>query len=150
MAHPTDMNPQNGQSLQRFIDAQESSYATALSEIKSGRKKSHWMWYIFPQIQGLGSSDMARYYAIAGMGEATRFLQHPVLGKRLTEISTVLLGLATDNASEIFGYPDDLKLKSSLTLFAAVPAADPVFQKLLGKFFGGKQDETTLAIIRSK
>lgn len=140
------MNHQNEQSLQRFIDAQASGYATALSEIKSGRKRSHWMWFIFPQIQGLGSSETAHYYAIKDMEEATAFLRHPVLGNRLLEICRALYNLPSNNASEIFGYPDDIKLKSSLTLFTSVPCADPVFQQLLQKYFGGKKDESTLAI----
>ncbi|MGN6616253.1 MAG: DUF1810 domain-containing protein, partial [Ilyomonas sp.] len=121
--------------LKRFIDAQETSYQTALSEIKNGRKRSHWMWYIFPQIQGLGFSQTSRYYAIKNLNEAEDFLQHPLLGKRLVEISNELLKLPSGNATSIFGNPDDLKLRSCMTLFAAVPNADPVFQSVLDKYF---------------
>ena len=144
------MNPANKHSLQRFIDAQQPVYATALSEIKSGKKKTHWMWFIFPQIEGLGSSEMAHYYAIKDMEEASSYLHHPLLGARLVEICNALFSLQDNNASVIFGYPDDMKLKSCLTLFAAVPGADPVFTRLLERFFGGKKDETTLAIIKPK
>ncbi len=133
--------------LKRFIDAQETSYQTALSEIKNGRKRSHWMWYIFPQIQGLGFSETSRYYAIKDLNEAEEFLQHPLLGKRLVEISNELLKLPSGNATSIFGNPDDLKLRSCMTLFAAVPNADPVFQSVLDKFFNGKGDAKTLQLI---
>ena len=135
------------QNLQRFLAAQERDYATALSEISSGRKRSHWMWYIFPQIQGLGFSEMAKHYAIQNETEATAYLQHPVLGSRLLEISNALLLLQSSNATSVMGTPDDLKLKSSMTLFAALPDANPVFQKVLGKFYNGLKDEKTLQIL---
>jgi uncharacterized protein (DUF1810 family) len=134
-------------SLQRFLDAQQASYPTALSEIKGGRKRSHWMWYIFPQIQGLGLSETARFYAVRDRAEAAAYVQHPVLGARLVEISHALLGLASNDAHAIFGSPDDLKLKSSMTLFAALQT-DPVFQRVLDKFYHGEQDEKTLQILR--
>lgn len=130
--------------LQRFLDAQEGDYATALAEVRAGRKRSHWMWYIFPQIEGLGFSSMARRYAIHNLEEASAYLRHPVLGKRLIEISQALIGLALDNATAIMGSPDDLKLKSSMTLFSEVEGADPVFQQVLDKFYGGKADTETL------
>jgi uncharacterized protein (DUF1810 family) len=133
--------------LTRFLEAQASSYPAALSEIQSGRKRSHWMWFIFPQIQGLGFSETARYYAIHDRREAEEYARHPVLGARLVEISTALLGLKSSDASAVMGSPDDLKLKSSMTLFAAVPDANPVFRAVLTKFFGGAQDENTLRII---
>jgi uncharacterized protein (DUF1810 family) len=133
--------------LQRFLDAQATDYAQALAEIKNGRKRSHWMWYIFPQIQGLGFSSTSKHYAIQDLAEATAYLQHPVLGKRLVEISTALLGLAGSDANRVFGSPDDLKLKSSMTLFAAVPGADAVFEKVLAKFFGGVRDGKTLQLL---
>lgn len=133
--------------LQRFLDAQATDYAQALAEIKNGRKRSHWMWYIFPQIQGLGFSSTSRHYAIRDLAEATAYLQHPVLGKRLAEISSALLGLASRDASRVFGSPDDLKLKSSMTLFAAVPGADGVFEQVLAKFFGGVRDGQTLQLL---
>jgi uncharacterized protein (DUF1810 family) len=135
--------------LQRFIEAQESSYQTALSEIKSGRKRSHWMWYVFPQIQGLGISETARFYALHDRAEAEAFLQHPVLGARLVEISNALLGLASNDAHGIMGSPDDIKLKSSMTLFAALQT-NPVFQRVLDKFYHRQQDEKTLQILRQE
>ncbi len=135
--------------LERFIDAQEASYEIALSEIKSGRKKSHWMWYIFPQVQGLGFSETSKFYAIKDIGEAKAFLEHPVLGERLVRICNALLHLESDNAHNIFGSPDDLKLRSSMTLFSSLNI-NPVFQKLLEKFFNGIKDDKTLQIIGSK
>lgn len=133
--------------LQRFLDAQATDYAPALAEITAGRKRSHWMWYVFPQIQGLGFSDISRRYAIRNLAEAAAYLEHPVLGSRLVEISTALLGLAGSDANRVFGSPDDLKLKSSMTLFAAVPGADAVFEKVLAKFFGGVRDGKTLQVL---
>jgi len=135
--------------LERFIDAQEASYEIALSEITSGRKKSHWMWYIFPQVQGLGFSETSKFYAIKDIGEAKAFLEHPVLGERLVRICNALLHLESDNAHNIFGSPDDLKLRSSMTLFSSLNI-NPVFQKLLEKFFNGIKDDKTLQIIGSK
>ena len=134
-------------SLTRFLDAQAGNYADALAEIKSGRKRTHWMWYVFPQIQGLGLSETARFYAIKDRREAQEYLAHPVLGPRLVDISTVLLGLKSNDAHAIFGSPDDMKLKSSMTLFAALPGAPPVFQQVLDKFYGGARDEKTLRIM---
>jgi len=130
--------------LQRFLDAQATDYAPALAEMRAGRKRSHWMWYIFPQIQGLGFSSISQRYAIQDAAEAAAYLQHPVLGARLVEISTALLGLASSNATAVMGSPDDLKLRSSMTLFAQVPGASPVFQQVLDKFFGGQADGQTL------
>lgn len=134
-------------SLQRFLDAQATDYQQALAEIKNGRKRSHWMWYIFPQIQGLGFSETSRYYGIKDAAEATAFLAHPVLGSRLVDICQELLGLQSSDATSIFGSPDDVKLKSSMTLFAALPDANPVFQQVLDKFFSGEKDAKTLQII---
>ncbi len=130
--------------LDRFYSAQEKSYATALSEVKNGRKRSHWMWYIFPQIQGLGFSSISQYYSIRDLEEAEAYLNDPVLGERLKEISQALLDLDTSDPYEVFGSPDDMKLRSSMTLFAILPDADPVFQKVLDKFYGGKKDKLTL------
>jgi uncharacterized protein (DUF1810 family) len=138
----------NDSGLQRFLDAQQHDYATALAEIKAGRKRSHWMWYVFPQIQGLGFSETSRYYAIKNKEEAKAYLAHPVLGRRLEEISAALLQAKPDDAAEIFGRPDDLKLKSSMTLFAAVAGSDSVFDRVLNKFFDGKKDERTLALMQ--
>ncbi|HXB28439.1 MAG TPA: DUF1810 domain-containing protein [Puia sp.] len=134
-------------SLKRFTDAQENSYSMALSEIQQGRKQSHWMWFIFPQIAGLGFSETSRYYAIKDLQEADEFLKHPVLGSRLINISRELLKLKTTDAHSVFGNPDDLKLKSSMTLFSMLPGTDPVFQFVLEKFFNGEKDSKTLHII---
>lgn len=133
--------------LTRFLDAQARAYPTALAEIRNGRKRSHWMWYIFPQIKGLGFSETARFYAIHDRREAAQYALHPVLGARLVEISTALLAVKSSDASTVMGSPDDLKLKSSMTLFAALPDANPVFRAVLAKFFDGAPDEKTLRII---
>lgn len=132
--------------LNRFLSAQERSYDAALREIKSGRKRTHWMWYIFPQIAGLGFSSTAQFYAIGSMQEAKDYYAHPVLGKRLVEISEALLTLDTDDAGAVMGYPDDLKLRSSMTLFLAA-SGDTVFQKVLDKFYSGRPDGKTLSIL---
>ena len=138
---PTEPN------LQRFLDAQATDYTQALAEVKAGRKRSHWMWYIFPQVQGLGFSETSRFYGIKDLTEATAYLQHPVLGGRLVSVCEALLALPGSNATSIMGSPDDIKLKSSMTLFAAVPEAPPVFQAVLAKFFGGKHDDKTLQLL---
>jgi uncharacterized protein (DUF1810 family) len=140
----------NEHNLPRFLAAQKRDYAIALSEIKNGKKTSHWMWYIFPQIYGLGYSETAKFYAIQNIHEAEEFLNDPVLGKRLIEISNELLNLKTKDARQIFGNPDDLKLRSSITLFASLKNTDPVFQKLLDQFFDGKKDEKTLQILEEE
>src|SRR5687768_7508760 len=111
--------------LQRFITAQQNDYPAALAEIKQGRKRSHWMWYIFPQIAGLGFSETSRYYALKNIAEAQEYLNHPILGSRLIEICTVLLKLPTNNATHVFGSPDDLKLRSCITLFAVLQHTNP-------------------------
>ena len=136
--------------LKRFIEAQEANYEIALSEVKNGRKRSHWMWYIFPQIQGLGFSETSKFYAIKDIKEAEEFLKHPVLGNRLVTICDELLKLESNDANKIFGSPDDLKLKSSMTLFSLVPGANPVFQSVLKKFFNGAADNKTLAVINQR
>ena len=133
--------------LERFTDAQKNDFAIALKEIKEGRKRSHWIWYIFPQVQGLGRSENSKLYAITGLDEAQAFLQHPILGSRLIIICNALLALQTNNAHAIFGSPDDAKLKSSMTLFASIPKADIVFQQVLNQFFDGAKDEQTLRIL---
>lgn len=136
-------------SVERFIEAQKNSYDTALREIQTGRKRSHWIWYIFPQIQGLGFSATARYYAIKDREEAEAYMAHPVLRQRLLEISEALLGLESDDARDVMGYPDDLKLKSSMTLFAEI-SEEPVFSSVLNKFFQGEVDERTIQILEQK
>lgn len=137
------------QDLSRFIKAQDSSYEEALSEIKSGRKRSHWMWYIFPQFKGLGYSETSKYYSIKDMDEAKRYLNHPILGERLKLITKELLALDENNANKVFGSPDDLKLKSSMTLFAAIDVSqENIFQAVLDKYFNGQTDIKTLTLIK--
>ncbi|WP_308698638.1 DUF1810 domain-containing protein [uncultured Thomasclavelia sp.] len=132
--------------LQRFIDAQKNSYDQALKEIKNGCKISHWMWYIFPQIKGLGHSSTAVYYAIDSLDEAKEYLQNPILNKRLFEISNALLELKNNNPVIILGYPDNLKLQSSMTLFY-VASKNKVFKHVIDKFYDGQFDKNTLRII---
>lgn len=133
--------------LNRFLVAQESAYSAALSEIRAGRKRSHWMWFIFPQLKGLGYSSNAVYYGIDGLDEAAAYLQDPVLGARLVEISRALLELPGSNATAVMGSPDDMKLRSCMTLFARVPGADPVFREVIGKYFGGEEDAKTVGML---
>lgn len=133
-------------SLERFEEAQKHDYNLALYEITQGKKESHWMWYIFPQIKGLGFSPTADFYAIEDLQEAEEYLNHPILSTRLHRLCEALLALRTNDAMEIFGYPDNLKLKSSMTLFYCV-AADRIFLQVLEKFYEGKLDEKTLEII---
>lgn len=130
-------------SLDRFISVQNYVYEEALTEIKQGEKKSHWMWFIFPQIIGLGESDNAIYYSIVNIEEATKFLSHEVLGKRLREITSELLKLKTNDPEEIFGEIDAMKLKSSMTLFDCVEE-NSIFDEVLNKYFNGQRDELTL------
>lgn len=133
--------------LKRFLEAQKNDYAAALAEIKRGRKLSHWMWYIFPQIAGLGFSSTSKFYAIKDKREAESYLAHPILSERLVEISNALLTVEDKTAHQIFGSPDDVKLKSSMTLFAALEDTDPVFHKVLVKYFDGAKDQRTLELI---
>ena len=133
--------------LKRFIAAQERDYPVALAEIRAGRKRSHWMWYIFPQLRGLGHSPMAERYGIRDLEEAEAYLADSVLGPRLVEISRALMGLATNDATAVMGTPDDLKLRSSMTLFSLVLGADGVFAEVLGKFYGGRRDERTAGMV---
>ena len=133
--------------LSRFLEAQNNSYDTALREIRAGRKRSHWMWYIFPQIQGLGYSAMAQHYAIRDLGEAREYVQHPLLGPRLIEISEALLSLDESDPRRVMGSPDDLKLRSCMTLFQCAAPDQPVFGKVLDKFYGGQPDGRTLEIL---
>lgn len=139
------MNSNN--SLTRFTEAQANNYTDALAEIKNGKKRTHWMWYIFPQIQGLGNSEFARVYAIKDINEAEAYLDHPVLGKRLIEISTTLLQLQNNDAYSVFGSPDDMKLHSCMTLFSLTSNPNVVFEKVLQKFFNGVKETKTLQII---
>lgn len=134
--------------LERFLEAQQDSYGIALAEIRGGLKRTHWMWYVFPQLKGLGHSQTAAYYGIRDRAEALAYLEHPVLGARLLEITGALLDLEGLSASAIFGHPDDLKLQSSMTLFSALhPADENVFRAVLQKYFKGKTDNKTLALL---
>jgi uncharacterized protein (DUF1810 family) len=133
--------------LSRFVDAQQGVYETALAEIRGGRKRSHWMWFIFPQVKGLGSSAMARRFAIGSLAEAKAYLDHPVLGPRLLECVEALTALEGRTASEVFGFPDDMKLRSSATLFALASPAGSVFERLLDQYYAGEHDERTMALV---
>lgn len=133
--------------LQRFLDAQEHTYDDALREIRAGLKRSHWMWFIFPQIDGLGYSSMAKRYAIKNAEEARAYLAHPLLGPRLIEISQALLEVKDRTARQIMGSPDDLKLRSSATLFVSVSPPGSVFHAVLDRFYAGKPDDQTLQLL---
>lgn len=135
--------------LIKFLDAQNQVYLKALSEIKKGKKTTHWMWYIFPQIKGLGSSETAQYYAIKNLNEATAYLKHPILGKHLIEIAQELYNLKGKTVTQILGTPDDMKLRSCMTLFANVKNANPLFNNVLEKYFNGVPDELTLHLLNS-
>ncbi|MGV2830759.1 DUF1810 domain-containing protein [Myxosarcina sp. GI1(2024)] len=132
--------------LNRFISAQEGVCDRALAELKNGRKRSHWMWYIFPQLDGLAHSTTSKYYAIKSREEVSAYLNHPVLGARLRECAEAVLDVEGKTVSQIFGYPDDLKLKSSMTLFSEV-AAEPIFIRVINKYFQGERDEKTLQLL---
>lgn len=136
--------------LERFLKAQESDYNLALKEIRSGQKKSHWIWYIFPQLRGLGKSEMAEYYGISGLDEAEKYLKNTVLKERLIEISSALLELSTDDPSWVMGYPDDVKLQSSMTLFLAADPKINVFWQVLDKYYKGKKDQKTLKLLEKE
>lgn len=133
--------------LRRFLDAQEAVYGSALAELRSGQKRTHWMWFIFPQIAGLGHSSISKYYAIQSREEARQYLDHPILGKRLIECSETVLSIKGRSASAIFGSPDDLKLRSSMTLFAALRGSGSVFAQVLDTYFQGKPDTRTLELL---
>lgn len=133
--------------LNRFARAQEDSYRQALSELQRGRKQSHWMWYVFPQLDGLGSSSMSRLYSIKSEDEARAYLEHPVLGPRLAECADTMLAIDGKSATDILGSPDDLKLKSCATLFAHVSVPGSVFQRILDKFYAGERDAATLRLL---
>lgn len=139
------MDAANG--LRRFIDAQERDYERALAEIRQGRKQGHWIWYIFPQLKGLGSSETSTFYGIRDVQEAADYLAHPVLGNRLIEITDALLDIDDRTAKQIMGSPDDLKLRSCMTLFGQLTNANPVFQAVLDKYFAGEPDRRTLAML---
>ncbi len=148
MTDPTDTGATaDPHDLARFVRAQEGDYERALAEIRGGRKRSHWMWYVFPQYDGLGFSPTSRLYAVKSLAEARAYLSHPVLGPRLVECAEAALGVEGRSASEIFGSPDDMKLRSCATLFARVSPAGSVFQRLLDKYFQGQPDDRTLRLL---
>lgn len=135
--------------LDRFVRAQEDDYEQALAEIKSGRKKSHWMWYIFPQLDGLAFSSTSRLYSIKNLEEAQAYVAHPILGPRLAACTQAVLEIEGRSAQEIFGFTDALKLRSCATLFAQVTARDSVFQQLLDKYFDGLADTKTIELLKT-
>jgi uncharacterized protein (DUF1810 family) len=137
--------------LQRFVDAQDrgGAYAQALAELRAGRKRGHWIWFVFPQIEGLGSSPTARLYAIGSLSEAAAYLAHATLGPRLIAAAEVVLGLRTRDAGAVFGELDALKLRSSVTLFAHVDGASPVFRQVLDEFYSGALDGLTERRLRA-
>jgi uncharacterized protein (DUF1810 family) len=141
------MTPTDPHNLDRFVEAQGDTYSRALAEIRNGDKRTHWMWFIFPQIDGLGSSSTAKSYAVKSADEARSYLQHPILGPRLIKCAEAALGVEGRSANDIFGFPDDLKLKSSATLFAAVSPPGSVFERLLEKYYGGERDEKTVELL---
>ena len=132
--------------LNRFIRAQEPVFESVLAELRAGRKRTHWMWYVFPQIEGLGFSSISRYYSIKSEAEARQYLNHPILGARLVKCAEILLYLEGVSAEDIFGYPDFMKLRSSMTLFAAVAEPGSVFERVLDKYYGGERDQKTLSL----
>jgi uncharacterized protein (DUF1810 family) len=136
---------EDGFNLARFVEAQEGVIGQVCAELHAGQKRSHWMWFVFPQIRGLGSSEMAVKYALSGREEARAYLDHPVLGPRLHECAAIVVEMDGKSVEEIFGYPDNLKFHSSMTLFAEVEGpSERVFHKALTKYFGGQADKATL------
>ena len=135
--------------IDRFLEPQKTSHAIALEEVRNGRKVSHWMWYIFPQLRGLGQSNVAWYYGIEDFCEAKAYLAHPVLGRRLREITRAALELSETDPAKIFGWPDNMKFRSCMTLFAQV-SEDDLFAQALDKFFGGQEDSMTLELLKQK
>ena len=135
--------------LDRFIEAQASSYEAAMFELSLGKKTGHWMWYIFPQIDGLGSTDVTKLYSIKSLKEASAYLEHPILGQRLIESCEILLNLDAPSISNVMGFPDDLKLKSSMTLFTYASEPNSTFSKVLIKHFDNKLDETSISLIKA-
>lgn len=135
--------------LNRFLEAQDKVYEQVLAELKQGNKTTHWMWFIFPQLEGLGHSSSARFYAIKNIEEANAYLAHPLLGKRLEECSELVLAMPKGALGDVFGFIDEIKLKSSMTLFAYSAGTDSIFESVLNKHFEGKHDEKSLQLIKS-
>lgn len=139
-----ELNGYDPYDLERFVKAQSDCYSRVLTELQTGMKKSHWMWFIFPQIAGLGLSFTSKFYSIKDRSEAEAYLAHPVLGPRLVECCETLLSLLDVSAEDVFGHPDYLKLRSSVTMFALMSPSHPVFTNVLGRYFGGEMDELTV------
>jgi uncharacterized protein (DUF1810 family) len=133
--------------LQRFVDAQSQTYAQAVAELRAGHKRTHWMWFVFPQLAGLGRSGMAQRFAISGLAEAHSYVAHPVLGRRLVECARTLTALDTADPVEVFGPVDAMKLRSSMTLFAVAAPDEPVFRQVLDHYFDGEPDEGTTSLL---
>jgi len=133
--------------LVEFVDAQEAVYVDVVRELTLGRKQSHWMWFVFPQLAGLGTSQMARKFAIGSLEEARAYLQHSILGPRLKECTRLMLAAPHDDVSAILGYPDDLKFRSCMTLFSAAEPHEPLFPQALDKFFDGERDSLTVELL---
>lgn len=149
MATQEDVPPEDEDrfDLARFRDAQEGVIDRAIGELREGRKRTHWMWYVFPQLCGLGHSPDSEYYGLSGLEEARAYLADPVLSERLVTCCDVLLKLGNVSASDVFGYPDDLKLRSSMTLFMRASGRDSVFGRVLARYFGGVEDERTIMLL---
>ena len=135
--------------LSRFIEAQETTYEVAMLELARGRKDSHWIWYVFPQIEGLGKSDTAKLYSIKSLEEGRVYLEHPVLGPRLVEACEILLSLKDASMNKVMGFPDDLKLLSSMTLFEAVSETNSIFTKIIEIYFDDERDENSIKLIKT-
>ena len=135
--------------LRRFVVAQDNVYQNVLRELQNGKKRSHWMWFIFPQLEGLGRSSTARFYSIKSLEEAQAYLNHPILGNRLLECTNTILSIEGKSALQIFGIPDDLKLKSSMTLFAFISPPNSIFHQALTRFCGGKKDDKTISLLEN-
>ncbi|WP_457797841.1 DUF1810 domain-containing protein [Methylocystis sp. S23] len=134
--------------LQRFLDAQAESYDRALAELRAGRKTSHWIWYVFPQLKGLGFSEASRFYGLSGLDEARAYLAHPILGQRLRECAEAMLATGDSNAEDVLGFTDAMKFRSSMTLFAKAAPQEPLFAQALARFFKGEEDQKTLDLLQ--
>ena len=141
--------PEDPYNLSRFVEAQEDAYPQVLRELRDGRKRTHWMWFVFPQLRGLGRSAMAERYGIASLEEASAYLAHPVLGPRLVECARLVLDADAGSIGGMFPYPDDLKLHSCVTLFAHAGGGNPIFRDVLKRYFAGREDEATLTLLQA-
>ena len=142
-----ERDPNDPHDLKRFLDAQQNTYGQAISELRMGKKRTHWMWFIFPQFAGLGFSGQSKLYAIKSLDEARAYLEHPILGPRLVDAAKACLEIEGRSAPDVFGWPDDMKLRSSMTLFSVASSGETVFHDVLAKFFDGKPDGRTVELI---